>query len=219
MIAVSDSALPVYECQPAIEHFVKRIQQITGAKEAAIQRLIKELGEESVLARLRTVDAFSLQQWGFTVLQAQRLIAALDLGQRVTHAYSLRRRDRVQSPEDAAELLRPLIGFASVEHFVLVSLNMKYRVLGIDTISVGSMQECLVDPRVLLRTLIGYGATACFVGHNHPSASREPSPEDIRLTRSLMQATKLVDITLLDHLVITQDSFTSIRETTGEIWA
>jgi DNA repair protein RadC len=134
MIAVSDSALPVYECQPAIEHFVKRIQQITGAKEAAIQRLIKELGEESVLARLRTVDAFSLQQWGFTVLQAQRLIAALDLGQRVTHAYSLRRRDRVQSPEDAAELLRPLIGFASVEHFVLVSLNMKYRVLGIDTI-------------------------------------------------------------------------------------
>jgi DNA repair protein RadC len=218
MIAVSDSALPGSDCQPAIEHFVKRIQQITGAKEVAIQRLIKELGEESVLARLRTVDAFSLQQWGFTVLQAQRLIAALDLGQRVTYAYSLRRRDRVQSPEDAAELLRPLIGFASVEHFVLVSLNVKYRVLGIDTIAVGSMQECLVDPRVLLRTLIGYGATACFVGHNHPSNSREPSPEDIRLTRSLMQATKLVDITLLDHLVITQDSFTSIRETTGEIW-
>jgi DNA repair protein RadC len=96
------------------------------------------------------VDAFSLQQWGFTVLQAQRLIAALDLGQRVTYAYSLRRRDRVESPENAAELLRPLIGFASVEHFVLVSLNVKYRVLGIDTISVGSMQECLVDPRVSL---------------------------------------------------------------------
>jgi DNA repair protein RadC len=218
MIAVSDSALPVYDCQPAIAHFCKRIQQVTGAKDAVIQRMIVELGERSVLERLRTIDAFSLQRLGFTERQAQRLIATVDLGQRVTHAYSLRRQDRIECPKDAAELLRPLIGFSTVEHFVLVSLNVKYQVLGVDTIAVGSMQACLVDSRILLRTLIGYGATACFVAHNHPSGSQEASPEDIQLTRSLMQAMNLVDIQLLDHLVITQDSFTSIREITSGIW-
>jgi DNA repair protein RadC len=136
----------------------------------------------------------------------------------VTHTYSLRRQDRIEGPEEAAEILRPLIGFSTVEHFVLLSLNTKHQVLGVDTISVGSMQECLVDARILLRTLIGYGATACFVGHNHPSGSLEASPEDIVLTRSLLQATKLLGISLLDHLVITQDAFTSIREITNGIW-
>jgi DNA repair protein RadC len=57
-----------------------------------------------------------------------------------------------------------------------------------------------------------------MVGHNHPSGSGQPSPEDIMLTKSLMQVTKLVDIQLLDHLVVTQDSFTSIRENTNGIW-
>ena len=201
-----------------MQHFVKRLKQISGARNTVIRRLIQEFGEASVLERLRTADVFSLQQLGFTAQQSQRLIAAVDLGQRVTHAYSLRRQDVVQSPEEAAAILRPLIGFSAVEHFVLVSLNVKHQVLGVDTIAVGSMQECLVDARVLLRTLIGYGATACFVGHNHPSGSLEASPEDIALTRSLMQVMKLVDICLLDHLVITQESFTSIREITSGIW-
>jgi DNA repair protein RadC len=218
MIAVSDSALPVYACQPPIDHFCKRIQPITGASDRVIRQMIEALGERSVLERLRTIDTFSLQQLGFTELQAQRVIAAVDLGQRVNHAYSLRRQDKIEGPEDAAEILRPLIGFSTVEHFVLVSLNVKHQVLGVDTIAVGSMQACLVDVRILLRTLIGYGATACFVAHNHPSGNNKPSPEDIVLTRSLLQATKLVDIQLLDHLVITQDSFTSIREITSGIW-
>lgn len=218
MISVSDSALPVYACQPSIDHFLKRLKQITGAKKRVIKRLVTELGEQSVLERLRTIDTFSLQQLGFTEQQAQRLIAAVDLGQRVTHAYSLRRQDKIEGPEEAAEILRPLIGFSTVEHFVLLSLNIKHQVLGVDTISIGSMRECLVDARVLLRTLIGYGATACMVAHNHPSGSGQPSPEDIMLTQSLMQVTKLVDIQLLDHLVVTQDSFTSIRETTSSIW-
>jgi DNA repair protein RadC len=218
MISVLDSALPVYACQPSIDHFLKRLKQITGASDRVIKRLVTELGERSMLERLRTIDTFSLQQLGFTEQQAQRLIAAVDLGQRVTHAYSLRRQDKVEGPEAAAEILRPLIGFSTVEHFVLVSLNVKHQVLGVDTIAIGSMQECLVDCRIMLRTLIGYGATACFVGHNHPSGSLEASPEDIALTRSLLQATKLVDIQLLDHLVITQESFTSIREITSGIW-
>jgi DNA repair protein RadC len=186
MISVSDSALPVYACQPSIDHFLKRLKQITGASDRVIKRLVSELGERSVLERLRTIDTFSLQQLGFTEQQSQLLIAAVDLGQRVTHAYSLHRQDRIDGPEEAAEILRPLIGFSTVEHFVLLSLNTKHEVLGVDTISIGSMKECLVDARVLLRTLIGYGATACMVGHNHPSGSREPSPEDMMLTRSLM---------------------------------
>jgi DNA repair protein RadC len=218
MISVSDSALPVYACQPSIDHFLKRLKQITGASDRVIKRLVTELGERSVLERLRTIDTFSLRQLGFTEQQSQRLIAAVDLGQRVTHAYSLRRQDRIEGPEEAAEILRPLIGFSTVEHFVLLSLNTKHEVLGVDTIAIGSMKECLVDCRILLRTLIGYGATACMIGHNHPSGSREPSPEDMMLTRSLMQVTKLVDIQLLDHLVVTQDSFTSIRESTNGIW-
>ncbi|NJN48633.1 MAG: JAB domain-containing protein [Alkalinema sp. RL_2_19] len=218
MITVSDSALRVYACQPSIQHFVKRIKQITGARNAVIQNLIQAFGEGAVLERLRTTDVFSLQQLGFTEKQAQRLIAAVDLGQRVTNAYSLRRQDKVQLADDAATILRPLIGFAPVEHFVLVSLNIKHEVLGVDTIAVGSMKECLIDPRVLLRTLIGYGATACFVGHNHPSGSLEASPEDIALTRSLMKVTELVDIALLDHIIVTQESFTSLRESTQGIW-
>jgi hypothetical protein len=59
MIAVSDSALPVYACQPPIDHYLKRLKQITGARDGVVKRLVAEFGERSVLERLRTIDTFS----------------------------------------------------------------------------------------------------------------------------------------------------------------
>jgi len=116
-----------------------------------------------------------------------------------------------RTPADIASLVRD-IAEQDREHFVVVLLNTKNRVLGIDRVSVGTLDASLVHPREVFKAAILANAASVVVCHNHPSGDPTPSAEDIRITRSLKQAGEIISISVLDHVILIADSHLSLRE-------
>ncbi len=114
----------------------------------------------------------------------------------------LAERPSMQSPSEAAPILREYIGDLDREVFVLALLTVRHRVLGLHTVSVGCLSASLVHPREVFKPAILSGASGLVIAHNHPSGDPEPSAEDLALTRRLAAAGSLLGIELLDHLVI-----------------
>ena len=118
----------------------------------------------------------------------------------------------IRGPEDLFKLLRPRIGREDREHFVAVLLSTRNAVIGIETISVGSLNASIVHPREVFKPAILHSAAAIALAHNHPSGDVTPSEEDLAITRRLKEAGNLLGIDLVDHVVIGHRSFTSLKE-------
>jgi DNA repair protein RadC len=103
------------------------------------------------------------------------------------------------------------------ERFAVLLLDVKHRLLATQVISVGTATETIAHPRDIFREVIRQGATRVIVAHNHPSGSVEPSPEDLQLTRQLLAGAQFLSIPLLDHLILGQGNFLSLRQTT-DLW-
>jgi DNA repair protein RadC len=148
---------------------------------------------------------------GMTDLRAARLKAALDLGRRVCEERY--ERAQIKSPADAATLLQAAIGDKDQEHLVVLVLDTKNRMLGgVHTVYIGSLNSALVRVGEVFRPAIRLNAASILVGHNHPSQDPTPSPEDILLTRQIVEAGKLMDIEAVDHLVVCATRYVSLRE-------
>jgi DNA repair protein RadC len=120
------------------------------------------------------------------------------------------RRPQVSCPEDAAALVVPLLEGRDREHCLLVTLDVKHRLLGVDTVSVGSVDHTFMAPREVFRDALAAGASAVFLAHNHPSGDPTPSGEDRQVTRRLAQAGVTLGVELLDHLVIGDPDWVSL---------
>jgi DNA repair protein RadC len=118
---------------------------------------------------------------------------------------------KVDSPVRVAKLLEPLIADRPQEVFVVLMLDGKHRVFGYAEVSLGTLTTTLVHPRETFGPAIRLGAAAIVVAHVHPSGDAEPSREDIELTKRLIEAGKLLGIPLLDHLILGDESFVSLR--------
>jgi DNA repair protein RadC len=117
------------------------------------------------------------------------------------------------SPADAARILAEYIGESDREHFVIAMMSVRGRMLGLHTVSVGSLAASLVHPREVWKPAILAGAHALIVAHNHPSGDPEPSAEDLALTRRLAAVGQLLGIEVLDHVILGEASrFVSLRE-------
>jgi len=116
-----------------------------------------------------------------------------------------------RTPADIASLVRD-IADQDREHFVVVLLNTKNRVLGIDQVSVGTLDASLVHPREVFKAAILANAASVVVCHNHPSGDPTPSAEDVRISKALKQAGEIISISVLDHVILTSDSHLSLRE-------
>lgn len=103
---------------------------------------------------------------------------------------------------DAVKVLAPLIQDRPRETFAVLLLNGRHRPMGIELVSEGTVSSALVHPREVFGAAVRMGASAVIVAHNHPSGDPEPSPEDLTVTRRLIEAGKLLGIPLLDSLVI-----------------
>jgi len=150
------------------------------------------------------------KQKGIGLAKAAQLKAALELGRRLA-AFSLSRAV-IKSPQDVANLLMDEMRYLDREYFCTISLNTKNRVLGIDNVSIGSLNSSLVHPREVFKNPIRRSAAAIILVHNHPSGDPEPSREDIQVTRRLVEAGQLLGIEVLDHLIIGDGSFISLKE-------
>lgn len=119
---------------------------------------------------------------------------------------------RVQTPADAADILAPEMSLLAQEHLRVVLLTAKIHVLAVHEVYKGSVSNSPVRASEVFREAIRRNCPNVVIAHNHPSGDPAPSPEDIRVTRQIVQAGKLLDIEVLDHLVIGHHRWVSMRE-------
>src|SRR5579871_2009807 len=125
----------------------------------------------------------------------------------------LAERPVIATPAVAAKLLTEYLQGADREHFVVILLDSKNRVIGITTVSVGILDSSLVHPREVYKPAILCNAASILVAHNHPSGNPEPSPEDKRVTERLHQAGEILGIDLLDHVILGEEGhFVSLKQ-------
>lgn len=122
-------------------------------------------------------------------------------------------RATVKDPESCVKLLRAVFADldADQEHFIILTLNKANAVTGYKVVHTGGQDETTVDPRSVFRHAILMGATALIVCHNHPSGKTNPSPEDLSITKKLQHGGILLGIKVLDHIILTADSFSSFN--------
>ena len=121
-------------------------------------------------------------------------------------------RPQLDHPWDAAQILCRYLENEDREHFVTLMLDVKNRVIGIHTVSIGNLNSAIVSPREVFKAAILANAASIIVGHNHPSGDVTPSPEDIEITEVLKKAGKLLGIEVLDHIIVGEDgSFASLK--------
>jgi DNA repair protein RadC len=171
--------------------------------------LLAGVGGVDGLARARTDDLRRIA--GIGPARAAQVLAAVELGRR-TLTRAGRQRTQVRSPRALAELLLPQYGSRSVEQFGVVLLDTKRRVLRTTVISVGTLDASIVHPREIFREAIAAGAAALVLFHNHPSGDPEPSEEDVQLTRRLMAGGVLMGIDVIDHMILADVRYCSLRE-------
>jgi DNA repair protein RadC len=143
--------------------------------------------------------------------RAAQIIAALEMGRR-TLAHAARARLQIQSPRHAAAYLLPAFGSAAVEQFGVVLLDTKHRVIRTSVLAVGTSNATVVEPRDVFREAVSGRAAAVVVFHNHPSGDPSPSEADVELTRRLAAAGILMGIDLVDHIVLGDTRYCSLKE-------
>src|SRR5262249_14297882 len=112
---------------------------------------------------------------------------------------------QIRSSADASAFLHTYLADVDREHFVIILLNQKNRVIGVNTVSVGSLTASIVHPREVFKGAILSNAASIICGHNHPSSDCQPSREDRAITTRLVEAGKLLGISVLDHVIIGGD--------------
>lgn len=183
------------------------------------QHILQELGQHQrdPLAVLRGVSPQELMDIpGIGPAKAATILAAVELGKRVLQTKPAER-TVVDDPAIAAAALSHDLMWQSEERFAILLLDIKHRLLGTQVLTIGTATETLAHPREIFRSVLRQGATRVIVAHNHPSGNVEPSHEDLQLTRQLLRGAQFLDIPLLDHLILGDGNFKSLRQTTS-LW-
>lgn len=182
-----------------------------------LQELGKERPDSDGLPALRDVTAEELMKVsGVGPAKAATILAAIELGKRVLQSQPPSM-TVVDDPAVAAAALGHELMWQSQEKFAVLLLDVKHRIIGSKVVSIGTATETIAHPRDIFREVIRRGATRLIVAHNHPSGSLDPSKEDIALTRQLLKGAQLLGIPLLDHLIMGNGDWSSIRQN-SDLW-
>jgi DNA repair protein RadC len=119
---------------------------------------------------------------------------------------------KIRRPEDIFQIVKSYMSNLDREHFVVLLLNTQNAVIGINTVSIGTLNGSMVHPREVFKPAILANANCIILCHNHPSGNPEPSREDIEITESLRKAGELLKIEVMDHIIIGDDRYVSFQE-------
>lgn len=185
----------------------------TGTKDqSAVQlstNLLQQCGSLRELVHMSVEELTAIK--GIGQAKALQLLAGIELGKRVARS-SLGDVVTVRSPYDAAMYMMEELRYLKKEHFVCLFLNTKNHIIGKETLSMGTLNSSLVHPREVFRAAIKSSSASIICLHNHPSGDPSPSPEDIQITNRLAEAGSLLGIEVLDHIVIGDGKFVSLKE-------
>ena len=148
---------------------------------------------------------------GIGEAKAITLMAALELGKR-RRAAEANLPTEVRDSKDTFERFLPYIDDMKQEHFLVMYLNQSNHVLKIECISNGGTTHVIADPKIIFKNALNLNATCLVLGHNHPSGNPRPSEDDCQLTKKLAAAGKLLDITVIDHIIIGNECYYSFRD-------
>ena len=189
----------------------------TGIKEKSAMDIASGILTKHNLSQL--VD-FSPEQLnkilGLGKAKVTRILAALELARRL-QINKFFTNPFIYSPQDIADLFIPILKHEKKEQFFIVLLDTKNRFIGKHLISLGSLNSSIVHPREVFRPAVQDSANSIILIHNHPSGDTSPSPDDIVITRQLIAVGKLIEIPVTDHLIIGDNSYCSLQQTT-DLW-
>ncbi|MBE9108272.1 DNA repair protein RadC [Nodosilinea sp. LEGE 07298] len=184
-----------------IAHAILGLLQNSDAADGDIDRLQKITFEEL------------LHIPGVGPAKAASIVAAIELGKRVFHR-APSPKTVVDDPALAVAALTPYLMWETREHFAVVCLNVRHHLLSTKVLTTGTETETLAQPRDIFQAALKAGAARIIVAHNHPSGNLEPSPEDLALTRKLLQSANIIGVPVLDHLILGGGEYRSLRQTT-----
>jgi DNA repair protein RadC len=171
--------------------------------------LLRDVGGLHGLARASVDDLRRVK--GVGSAKAAQIIAALEIGRR-TLARVPAVRVQITTPRAAAAYLLPQFGAKTVEHFGVLLLDTKRRVLRTALLSIGTLDASIVHPRDVFRAAMTAHAASIVLFHNHPSGDPLPSPDDVELTRRLVRAGELMGIEVVDHIILAEAAYYSFKE-------
>ena len=199
-------------------------QALTNAELLAILLRVGVQGENAVEVGQRLLHAFGglrglhrapfkdlMNQHGMGEAKASQIKAAIELGRRLI-LESPEEKPAINSPADAAALVQYDMSALEQEHLRVMLLDRRNRVLEVVEVYKGSVNSSQVRVGELFKDAVRTNASAIIVIHNHPSGDPTPSPDDVAVTRAIVQAGKLMDIDVLDHLVIGLGKWVSLKE-------
>ncbi|MDI3547794.1 MAG: repair protein RadC [Halanaerobiales bacterium] len=164
---------------------------------------------------LRALNYLSIRELtqikGLGPAKAIQLKAVVELSKRLA-SLSRQAREVIKSPQDVAQLLMPELRFLTQEVFKLVLLDIKNQVIAMPMVSKGGLSSSIVHPREVFKEAIKHSSAAIILVHNHPSGIPEPSRDDISITKRLVDSGKIIGIDVLDHIIIGDGIFTSMKE-------
>ncbi|WP_058302213.1 RadC family protein [Gorillibacterium timonense] len=182
------------------------------ARETAVGlagRILKESGSLGSLVEMSIEQLTTIK--GIGPAKAVQIKAGIELGKRLART-SIRDEIIIRSPKDVADFLMEDMRYLQKEHFVCLFLNTKNRVIARETLSMGSLNASIVHPREVFLAAIKRSSASIICVHNHPSGDPTPSPEDIELTDRLKEAGDIIGIDVLDHIVLGDRTFVSLKE-------
>ncbi|KOO52321.1 DNA repair protein RadC [Viridibacillus sp. FSL E2-0187] len=185
----------------------------TGTKEESVlhiaNRVLTSFEQLHELKHAAIEEITSVK--GIGEAKAIQLLAAIELGRRMSQQ-RIEDRYTIRSPQDAATYLMADMTALLQEHFVVLFLNVKNQIIHKQTIFIGSLNASIVHPREIFREAVKRSAASLVCAHNHPSGNPAPSPEDIEVTKRIQEAGYIIGIELLDHVIIGDHQFISLKE-------
>jgi DNA repair protein RadC len=173
------------------------------------QELLVRFGNVRAISHA-TIEELS-QIKGIGLAKAAQLKACFELGKREELEPELKNFD-IKDPESVVKAIRASIKDKAKEHFKLILLNPRNKIIGISTISIGTLNASLVHPREVFKDAIVHSAASVVLAHNHPSGDPEPSEDDLKITKKLVESGKILGIEVIDHIIIGKNNFCSYKE-------
>lgn len=175
------------------------------------QKILSKFGSLEILKEASIEDLKEIR--GVGLAKAAQLQACIEIARRINgYTYDQKQKGRkkhILSSKDVYKLVKSKIKDYAKEHFIILSFDSRNKLLGMDTVSVGTLNSNLAHPRETFEAAIRRHAAKIVIVHNHPSGDTEPSKEDIEITKQLVEAGKVMDIEVMDHLII-GDGYRSI---------